>query len=75
MIVHNVDLKVREPSPLSVEKTSKQFQAVLAKVVSEDFERHQGAVMSQALGKQSQAEVVDLIVSHVQVNQGFVNGE
>ena len=31
--------------------------------------------MSQALGEQSQAEVVDLIVSHVQVNQGFVNGE
>jgi hypothetical protein len=51
MIINYVDFKVGEPSPLSVKESSKQFQTFLAKVVSEDFERHQGAVMRQALSK------------------------
>lgn len=75
MCIDLVDNKIREPwaLALSLEQTGEQFQAFLTEVVAKDFERHQGAVMSETLREEGQAEVVDLVVGHVQVDQGLVD--
>ena len=67
MIVDPVDNKVWEPRILStdLEKFIEKLEALLSKVVTENFETHQRLVLRKGLSKQSESHVVDLIVSHV----------
>lgn len=75
MIVNPVDNEVWEPRILSsgLEQFVEQFEAFLAEVISEDFEAHQCLILRQSLGEQSQSHVVDLIITHVQVDKTFVD--
>lgn len=53
VIIHPVDHKIGEPRILSgsLKQLVKQFQTLLSKVVSEDFEGHQSAVVEERLGE------------------------
>ena len=75
MIVNPVDNEVWEPRILSsgLEQFVEQFEAFLPEVISEDFEAHQCLILRQSLGEQSQSHVVDLIITHVQVDKTFVD--
>ena len=74
VVVHPVHHEVWEKGVVSLglEQFIEQPEAVLPEVVSEYFETHQCLVLTHTLGKQSQAEVVDVVVSHVQVDQRFI---
>ena len=67
MIVDPVHDEVREPRILStsLEQLVEELQAFLTEVVSEYFETHQSLVLGECLSKQSQTEIVYLIVAHV----------
>ena len=77
VVVHPVDNKVREPWVLSsnLEQLVEELQALLSEVVAEDFETHQGLVLSEGLSKERQSHVVDLIISHIQMNQAPVDSD
>jgi len=75
MIVYPIDNEVWEPRIFSsgLEQFVEEFEAFLAEVISEDFEAHQSLILRQSLGEQSQPHVVDLIITHVQVDKTFVD--
>ena len=77
MVVHPVHNEVWEQwvFPLCLEEVVEQPEAVLAKVVSEYFETHQSLVLVHTLSEESQTKVVDIIVSHIQVNKRFIYWE
>lgn len=76
MIIHKVNHEVREPRvlTLTLEKTAEKFKALLTKVVSEQLERHKSLIAREWLGKKSKTKVIDLIVSHINVDQTLVYG-
>jgi hypothetical protein len=57
VIIDPVDHKIWVPGRLSlcVEQVVEDLEALLAKVVAEKLEGHQGLVMAQGLGEESQA--------------------
>ena len=59
--------------PLGLEHFVEYPEAVLAEVVSEYFKTQQSLVCTHTLSEQSQAEVIDVVVTHVQVDQRFVD--
>lgn len=67
VVVHPVNNEVREPGilTLALEQPAEQFKAVLPEVISEHFEAHEGVVLREGLGEQSQTEVINLVVGHV----------
>ena len=75
MVIYPVDNEIGEPRvfTLTLEQTAEQLEAVLAKMVSEYLKGHQGLVVGKRLCKLHQAEVLNIIVSHVQMNQALVD--
>jgi len=75
VIVDEVNDKVREPGvlPLRFEQPAEETQAFLAEVISKHFEGHQRLVLVQTLSKESETEILNVIVGHVQVDEGAVN--
>jgi len=76
VVIHPVNGEVGEPGvlPLSLEHhLVEQHQRILTKVVSEDLERHQSLIVEQTLSEESKAKVIDLVVSHVNVDETFVD--
>ena len=73
VIVDEVHHEVREPwvltFTLSLKETAEQAEALLAKVIAEHLEAHEGGVLIETLCKEGQAEVFNVIVSHVQVDE------
>lgn len=74
VVIHPVHHEVWEPRvfPSCLKQLVEEFEALLAEVVSEYFETHKGLVLAESLCEQSQPHVVNLIVSHVQVDQTLV---
>jgi hypothetical protein len=77
VIIYPINNEVREPRvlPSNLKQFIKQFKAFLSKVVAEYFETHERLVLRKCLCKQSQSHVIDLIVSHVEMNEAFVDGD
>ena len=77
VIVDKVYHKIREPRVLTLrfKQTTEKFQALLSKVIAEDFEGHKSRVLSQTLGEESQTKVIDVIVSHVEVDQRLIHSK
>ena len=76
VIINPVDDEVWEPwiFSASLKQLVEELQALLSKVVAEDLEAHEGLILAESLGKQSESKVINLIVSHVQVDQTLVDG-
>ena len=78
MIIDPVDNEIGEPGGLSggLEELIEKLKRLLAEVIAEDLEAHQGgAVVEQRLCEECQAEVLDVVVGRVQVDQGLVLGD
>ena len=75
MVIDPVDNKVGEPRILSrsLEKLVKELKRFLAKVISKEFKRHQSRVIKQRLSKESEAIIINLIVSHINMNQTLID--
>lgn len=67
MIINKVDDKVGEPGILTLwlEQTAEQAQALLSEMIAENLERHKSGVLVETLCKESQTEILDVIVGHV----------
>lgn len=76
MVIDPVDDEIWVPGWLSIfiEQLVESLQTFLPEVVSEDLETHQCLIMAQGLGKEIQAEIVDLVVSHIDMEKRFVLG-
>ena len=70
VIIYEVHHKVREPGVLALrfKQPTEQFKALLSKVITKDFERHQSGILWKTLGEKGQTEVIDVIVCHVEMN-------
>jgi hypothetical protein len=77
VIVHPIDNEIRKPWILSFtfKQTAEKFETVLSKVVTEDLKGHECLVLSEGLGEERKAEVVNIVVGHVDVDQTLVDGE
>ena len=75
MVINPIHNEIWEPRVFSssLEKFIKQFEAFLSEVISKDFEAHESLILRKSLSEQSQTHVVDLIVSHIQMNKTFVD--
>lgn len=75
MVVDPVYDEVGEPRvlPTNLEEFIEKLEAFLSKVVAKDFETHQGLVIREGLSEESESHVIDLIISHIQVNETFVD--
>ena len=75
VVVDPVDHEIGEPGVLSsnLEKLVEELEALLAEVVSEDFEAHESLVLGEGLGEEGETHVIDLIITHIQVDQTFVD--
>ena len=51
------------------------MQTFLTEIVSKNFETHEGIILAECLGEEGQAEVIDLVVGHIEVNEFFVDGQ
>jgi hypothetical protein len=77
MVVDPVDYEVGEPRILSLalKKATEKLEALLAEVVTENFKGHEGLITCERLSEKCQAEVIYLVVAHVNVNQTLVHGD
>lgn len=76
VIIYPINNEVGEPwvLPTNLKQFIKQFEAFLSKVVAKYFETHERLVLRECLCEQSQSHIIDLIVSHVEMNEAFVDG-
>ena len=75
MIVDPVNDKVGEPGCLSgsLEQFEEELKGLLAEVVTEDLEGHQGgAVVEKGLCQESQTVVLDFVVGQVNMHKLFI---
>ena len=77
MIIDPIDNKIREPriGSSSLEQFIEKLQAFLTKIVSENFETHESIILAEGLCKEGEAEVINLVVGHIEVNEFFVDGQ
>ena len=75
VVVHPVDNEVRKPRVLArtLKQTTEQLETVLAEVVAEDLEGHEGLVLGESLCEQRQSEVIYIVVAHVDVHQTLIH--
>ena len=69
VIVDEVDNEVGEPwlFAFSLEEAAEETETLLAEMVAEDLEGHQILILSKTLGEESKAEILNVIVGHIQV--------
>lgn len=77
MIIDPIDNKIREPriGSSSLEQFIEKLQAFLTKIVPENFETHESIILAEGLCKEGEAEVINLVVGHIEVNEFFVDGQ
>jgi len=77
MVIDPIDNKIRKPriGSASLEQFVEKLQTFLAKVVCKNFEAHEGIILAEGLGKEGEAEVIDLVVGHIEVNKFFIDGQ
>ena len=68
MLVYGVHDKVRIVFSLLIEKLEEYCQAFLPEVVPEELDAHEVLVESQGLSNLEEPKVIDLVVSHVQMD-------
>ena len=75
VIINPVDDKIREPriGSTSLEEFVEKLETFLAEVVSKNLETHERIILAEGLSEEGEAEVIDLVVSHVEVNKFFVD--
>lgn len=75
MVINPVDNEVGEPWVLTLwfKQSTEQFETVLSEVVSENLEWHQSLVLFKRLGEQSQAEILDVVVGHINVDKTLID--
>ena len=77
MIIDPIDNKIRKPRirSASLEQLVEKLQTFLTEVVSENFETHESIILAEGLGKEGKAEVIDLVVGHIEMNEFFVDSQ
>lgn len=67
MVINPVDDEIREPgiSSASLEEFVEKLERFLAEVVSKNLETHERIILAEGLSEEGEAEVIDLVVSHV----------
>ena len=75
VIVDEVDNEVGEPwlFAFSLEEAAEETETLLAEMVAEDLEGHQILILSKTLGEESKAEILNVIVGHVKVDERAVD--
>jgi len=70
VIVNQIHYKVWEPGVLSLtlEKSTEKLKALLPEMVAKKFERHKSLVTGKGLCEQSKAEIIDLVIGHIDMN-------
>ena len=75
MIVDEIDNEVGEPMvvPFSFEEFTEKAKALLSEMVSKYLERHECLVLTETLREESQSQILNVIVCHVNVDQRGVD--
>jgi hypothetical protein len=70
VIVNQIHNEVWEPGVLSLtlEKSTEKLKALLPEMVAKKLKRHKSLVAGKGLSEQSKAEIIDLVIGHIDMN-------